>query len=269
MSWAAGQIPRSILGWYLGPAALGIYVLADRLAGIIIQIVIVPRTSVARIKLRHFSEDPISMASAFNNEVRQTALLSFPISFGLAAIIPTLFVTFLGSQWQPGIVTAQIMALIVIPLTFFYCCTAALLAARQPHLDSWSSILLTTGNVLTVFLAAPFGINIVCGALVLQTVIFLPIPLLMLSRACGSSPFVIVWKQLPLLGAAAIMGIGVMMVTPFITVQIGYITTIPVLIVIGAAIYLPLAALVAPNDTRRLVERVTSSLQSITSRNDH
>jgi len=266
MSWAAGQLPRSILGWYLGPSDLGLFVLASRLVDVMIQVVIVPRTSVARINLRHFNEDPDAMASAFNDVVRQVAILSFPVSCGFAAVIPTLFAAFLDSRWLPGIPAAQILATIVIPLTFYYCCTAALLAAKQPHLDSWSSVLLTAGNVLAVLVAAPFGIIVVCSALVLQVVGFLPIPLSMLRRVCGLSPVVLVCKQLPLLGAAVVMGIGVMMIAPVVELEFGPKATILVLIAVGLAIYFPLAALAAPNDIRRLAQQVIATMQRTVNR---
>ena len=250
-----------ILGWYLGPVDLGLFVLAVRLVDIVIQVVIVPRSSVARVMLRHFSEDPAAMATGFNNVVRETAILSFPICLGFAATMPTLFAAFLDSRWQPGIVAAQMIVLTVIPLTFYYCSTAVLLAGRQLHLDSWSSVALTAGLLLTVLLVGPFGIKLVCGALVLQAAAFVPIPLIMLRRVCGSVPFVVVWRQLPLLGAAAMMALVVSMVAPFIDLKVGHVATVVVLIAIGLVTYFPLAVLAAPNDVRRLMQRFSSMLQ--------
>ena len=258
MSWTASQVPRSILGWYLGPADLGLFVLAVRLIDIVIQVAIVPRSSVARVMLRLFSEDPAAMTAGFNKVVRETAILSFPICLGFVSTMPTLFATFLDSRWQPGVVAAQMMGLTVIPLTFYYCSTAVLMAGRQLHLDSWSSVALTAGLLLTVLIVGPYGIKLVSGALVLQAAAFVPIPLIMLRRVCGSVPFIVVWRQLPLLGAAAVMGLAVKIVAPFIDLKIGHMATIPVLIAIGVAIYLPLAALAAPDDTRRLMQRMVS-----------
>ncbi len=57
------------------------------------------------------------------------------------------------------------------------------------------------------------------------------------------------------------MGLGVTMVAPLISLQIGHMATIPVLIGVGVAIYIPLAALAAPNDIRRLIHRVSSTIQ--------
>ena len=261
MSWIAAQFPRPILGWYLGTGNLGLFVLASRLFEVIVHIVIVPRSSVARIRLREFSDDPTALARAFNVLVRETAIVSFPISCGLASIIPALFSAFLGNQWQSGIFAAQIMALIVIPLTFYYCSTAVLFAARALRLDFRSSVVVTAANAVTVLVAAPFGLNIVCGALVLQTVAFLPVPLTMVRRATGSSPVMVIWTQLPLLGAAAVMGLAVTAVRTCIDPRISHMVAIPVLIVVGVAIYLPLAALAAPNDTKHLLHRVASMLR--------
>ena len=98
---------------------------------------------------------------------------------------------------------------------------------------------MTAGLLLTVLIVGPFGIKVVSGALVLQAAAFVPIPLIMLRRICGSVPFIVVWRQFPLLGAAAVMGLAVKMVAPFIDLKIGHVATIPVLLAIGVAIYFP------------------------------
>ena len=51
MSWGSGQLPRLILGVYLGPTRLGLFTLATRLHDVVTQVAIMPKAQVARVDL--------------------------------------------------------------------------------------------------------------------------------------------------------------------------------------------------------------------------
>jgi O-antigen/teichoic acid export membrane protein len=255
MAWSGSQIPRIILGWYLGPADLGLFALAGRMIEAVTQIFIVPRSGVARLTLRQFADDPAAFAEAFQMVLRQIAILSFPICCGLAAIMPTLFATLLDQRWQLGILAAQLMVLTGIPLTFYYCFTAAVLAARRPHLDSQVAVAVNATSALAVLLAASHGLYAACTAMLAQRIAMLPAPLIMLRRVAGISPIGVIWAQLPVLGAAAVMGWIVVLSTPLTQMRFGHSFTPLILILIGAAIYMPLALLAAPDIAKLLFKR--------------
>ena len=101
MFWAGSQIPRIILGWYLGATDLGLFALAGRLIDITSQVFIVPRSAVARLTLRKFADAPAGFAEDFNLTIRQIAILCFPVCCGLAALMPILY-AFLGQRWTSG-----------------------------------------------------------------------------------------------------------------------------------------------------------------------
>jgi PST family polysaccharide transporter len=255
MAWSGSQIPRIILGWYLGPADLGLFALAGRMIEAVTQIFIVPRSGVARLTLRQFADDPAAFAEAFQMVLRQITILSFPICCGLAAIMPTLFATLLDQRWQLGILAAQLMVLTGIPLTFYYCFTAAVLAARRPHLDSQVAVAVNATSALAVLLAASHGLYAACTAMLAQRIAMLPAPLIMLRRVAGISPIGVIWAQLPVLGAAAVMGWIVVLSTPLTQMRFGHSFTPLILILIGAAIYMPLALLAAPDIAKLLFKR--------------
>jgi len=255
MAWSGSQIPRIILGWYLGPADLGLFALAGRMIEFVTQIFIVPRSAVARLTLRQFADDPAKFAEAFQLVLRQIAILSFAVCCGLAAIMPTLFAALLDQRWQAGILAAQLMVLTGIPLTFYYCFTAAMLAARRPHLDSQIAVAVNATSALAVLLAASHGLYAACAAMLAQRIVMLPAPLIMLRRVAGISFVAVIWAQLPVLGAAAVMGWIVVLLTPLTQMRFGQSLTVPILIVTGAAIYMPLALLAAPDITKLLFKR--------------
>jgi O-antigen/teichoic acid export membrane protein len=260
MAWSGSQIPRIILGWYLGPTDLGLFALAGRIVDFVTQVVIVPQSGIARLTLRQFADEPPAFAEAFKIVVCQIAILSFPICCGLAAILPTLFGAFLDQRWQAGIPAAQLMVLTGIPLTYYYCFTAAALAARRPHLDSQVAIAVDATSALAVLLAAPHGLYAACTAMLAQRIAMLPAPLIMLRRVAGISPIGLIWAQLPVLSAAAVMGWIVFLSTPLIQMRFGHSFTAPVLIVIGAMTYIPLALLTAPQLSKLVFKRALTAM---------
>jgi O-antigen/teichoic acid export membrane protein len=260
MFWAGSQIPRIILGWYLGPTDLGLFALAGRLVDIITQVFIVPRAAVARLTLRRFADEPAGFAEAFQLTIRQIAILCFPVCFGLAAIMPVLYATFLGQRWIPGVLAAQITALTGIPLTFYFCFTAAVLALRKPQLDSQNAAAINVTTAMMILLAASHGLDAACAAMLVQRIVMMPISLLILRRLTGISSMGVIWAQLPLLGAAAAMGWIVVIATPLAEKLSSQVLTLPIVIVIGGVIYVPLALLAAPDIVRLLRKQVVAAM---------
>ena len=113
--YVSGQMPRLILGAFLGPYELGLFVFASRLPEVFIWTTIVPSTSVARVTLRQFAPGEDQLFPAFARHLENTALLAFPICCGAAAVIPLVFALALDARWQPAALPAQIMILAVIP----------------------------------------------------------------------------------------------------------------------------------------------------------
>jgi teichuronic acid exporter len=260
MYWAGSQIPRIILGWYLGPTDLGLFALGARMVDAITQVFIVPRFGVARLTFRRFADAPAGFAEEFNLTIRQVAILCFPVCCGLAAVMPTLFAAFLDSRWTPGILAAQIMVLTCIPATFYFCFTAAVLALRKPQLDAQIAIATDSTTALAVLLAAPYGLYVACAAMLAQRVVMMPGPLLMLRRVAGASPIGVIWAQLPILGAAAVMGWIVTLSVPLAEKMPGPLWQLASLVLIGVVVYAPLALLAAPDIIRRLWKQAFHSM---------
>jgi len=101
----------AFIGWFLSATALGFYQYAYRLAdtpasefsGIISQI-----TFPAYSQLQ---EDIDELREALIQTTRLTAFVAFPLAFGIALVAPSFVPVVLGEEWEPMIVTMQILAL--------------------------------------------------------------------------------------------------------------------------------------------------------------
>ena len=254
MAWLSGQIPRVILGWYLGPTELGFFALAGRFVDAVLRVFILPQTTVARLALRRFADEPSGLDEALQTVIRQITIIAFPICCGLAAISPTLFIALLDARWLDGIVAAQILVLTAIPATTYYCFSAVVQALRQPHLESQVGVATNVFTALVVIVAAPHGLYVTCAAMLAQWIVMLPVPLIMLWRLARIPPTNVIWPQIPILCAAAFMGWIVVLSAPIMQSMFGSRLSLPILIVIGVGTYLPLALLVAPDVVKGLLK---------------
>ncbi|MFD1600081.1 lipopolysaccharide biosynthesis protein [Halobellus rarus] len=101
----------AFVGWFLSATALGFYQYAYRLAdtpasefsGIISKI-----TFPAYSQLQ---DDLDELREALIQTTRLTAFVAFPLAFGIALVAPSFVPVVLGEEWEPMIVTMQILAL--------------------------------------------------------------------------------------------------------------------------------------------------------------
>ena len=183
MIFASGQLPRLILGYMLGPTALGLFTLANRFLDIIIHTAVSPRAAVGRIELRNAKVGSAEFQRVYSKMVQNVSVLSFPIFFGAATVTPDLFRMWLDQRWLPGVIPTQLIILSGLPLALFYCFDAALLAGNLSSVLKRMAQIQASTIAATVFCTAPFGLDVVCFSLAVRQWLLLPIFLLMFCRA--------------------------------------------------------------------------------------
>jgi len=100
----------AFVGWFLTPAALGLYQYGYRLSN-------APATEItqiiSRVMFPAFSKlqsDTDRLRGAYLQTLRLVSFVSFPAAFGIAAVTPTFVRAFLGPDWTGMIVAMQILA---------------------------------------------------------------------------------------------------------------------------------------------------------------
>jgi len=261
MNWASGQVPRFILGFYLGATDLGIYGLAGRLNGSLVQLALEPKTTVARVYLRRYMDGREGLDEAVRQLFLQTSIFCFPLFAGAAACTPVLFHAWLGPQWAGGVRVAQFMLLMGFPMLTFHCATSVLLALNQQATEALISVVQTVTSILLVLAVAPFGLTIAAAAIALRQLFLLPLPLLLIRRRCDIPIRAMVAPQLPALLAAAASAAAVWMLAPELERLFGSLKALPLLVALGMAVYLPLIALLAPGFVGAIMRRVAGRLR--------
>jgi O-antigen/teichoic acid export membrane protein len=99
----ARRSDRLLIGYLLGPAELGIYVIAFRTVDALIDLVNASLRQVAVPVFSRMQGDPTRLLRALYSATRTTSLVSFPAFAGLAALAPELVPALFGSQWEASI----------------------------------------------------------------------------------------------------------------------------------------------------------------------
>lgn len=262
-SWASGQIPRFILGFYLGATDLGLYSLGTRFTDVLVKLAIEPRTIVARISFRRFAAEPSGLDDDFRRLLTRVSIFCFPLCMGGAAIVPTLIHVWLDARWQAGIVAVQILLLSCIPYVTYYCTSAVLLALNERSAEAVISALQALSVLVVVPLGAQYGLSAAAGVISAALFVLLPVPLTLLQRRCGIAPGMVACTQLPAAMAAAVMGIAVLLIADKLQTSLPGGLRLLVLVASGAAVYTVAIIMLAPKFVREQTQALSALMAGI------
>lgn len=261
MVFLSAQLPRVIIGYFLGPVDLGLFTLATRFPETLAQVVISPRVIVARIDLRRYRYGEKALSAAFHRLLKDVALIGFPMSLGAAATIPLLISVWLDDRWQAGIHASQLMFLTVPPQVVFYASSAVLMALNFPREEARISVVQSVTNALCVLAAVPFGLNAVCGVMALRLFVLMPYPALIVSRTCGIPTRLMATATGSLFCFALAMAAAVVALSPLLVRTVGAPIALLGLIIVGTIVYAALVGIFAPNEARRIMARLPFGLR--------
>jgi len=247
MAWAADQIPRYILGLFLGASELGLFSLAGRLSDIILQLAVSPRFGVARIEMRKFRDNQDGINEAIRHILVQMSALTFPLCIGGAVVMPILFQVWLNARWSGGVLPAQLMILGIIPQVTHYALSAALLGANRQSAIAINATAQTLALTLASLIFAPFGLYPATAAIATRPLITSVFPLAFARRYCNIEPKRVLAAQLPALLAACTTGAIVFAAQWLLRPAMNAVVLLPILVLIGGVTYALLAIRLLPD----------------------
>jgi O-antigen/teichoic acid export membrane protein len=256
MAWGSSQVPRFILGLFLGAGELGLYTLASRIYDIVLQTTLSPAFGVARIQLRDHFGDTAGLEAAVDRILRQMGLLCFPLCIGGAVVMPVLFNVWLDARWSGGVAAAQMLLLGAMPYAMHYALSAALLAMNKQPLIAVNSTVQLIATVIVVAAFAPFGLNAATAAIALRPLATAAIPMGFAQRHCGIHAGTVLRAQVPVLTAALLMGILVWAVKLVMAPHLPAALLLGLMTVTGILGYSVLIRLIMPDVAAAYVARL-------------
>ncbi|HEX7022670.1 MAG TPA: lipopolysaccharide biosynthesis protein, partial [Trueperaceae bacterium] len=123
-----------LIGYFLGPVALGYYTVAYRLLLILTDLLANTINQVALPAFARLQKEPKRLLDAFYKATNLASLVAFPCFVGLAVLAPELTRGVFGEKWLPSVPVMQVLALIGILHSVFNLNAPLMVAVGKP---SW------------------------------------------------------------------------------------------------------------------------------------
>lgn len=136
-----------LIGYFLGPTALGYYAVAYRLIFILVSTVTGITESVTFSTFSRLQQQPERLRQAYYQVIEFTALFSFPTFIGLALLAPQVVPIVFGEQWLPSVSLLQILAFAGLVITAMNPNGSVLYAMGKP---SWVFGLMLVGTIVNI-----------------------------------------------------------------------------------------------------------------------
>lgn len=176
------EIPKVVLGMFIGPYAVGVYVIARRPLDLLAEVFLGPLMAVAMPAVARVQHDPARIERFFDTTVRLAGLAGFPAFIGFAAIAPVAVPFIFGEQWATGVVAVQILMLLGLQRTVDNLCGSTILALGHSALILKLNIAYTVLAVALLPVAAQIGLEATMIALVICNLALLPVFLFFAQR---------------------------------------------------------------------------------------
>lgn len=241
LAWAVAhvdqQLPRLAIGAALGPQALGLYALAERLLILMNQVLVGPAYQSVTVAAARLQQDPAALRALYAGTLGAVATVALPAYLGAAAIAPLAVTMLLGEAWAPAAACVAVTLLLGVRAV-----TTALDVAVIRGLGrvGWHLALVCAGAAFTVVAmpaVARFGPEVVAAALVVRSLLLGPVLGAMLTRlvGIGAARQAACWAG-PL-AAATVMAVTVALALPGARALLGDLGALAAAIAAGALLY--------------------------------
>jgi O-antigen/teichoic acid export membrane protein len=253
-----------LIGYFLGPVALGYYSVAYRLLVLMTQVLTQTTAQVALPTFSRLQQEPEKMKRAFYTATQLTSLIAFPCFLGMAALAPELVPTLFGKQWQASIPVMRILAFIGILHSVSFFQSNVILAMGKPGWRLGVNCLNAGLNVTAFALVVlVWGrIEAVAAAYVIRGYLLSPIPLWMIHKLIGIEAIHYFRLLASPLAASIIMVGSIFGVKYLLANSIAISGQLVVCVVVGAITYGVAIAIFAPKLFGQVVELIKLALSS-------
>jgi PST family polysaccharide transporter len=245
-----------LIGYFLGPIALGYYNVASKLLTIMTQLLTGTTTQVALPTFSQIQKETERLRRAFYTATELTSLIAFPAFLGIAAITPELVPALFGDHWYPSIPVMRVLVFIGVLNSVFYFNGTVLKAIGKPFWVLCLRTMNAVASIAAITIAVRWGIEAVAAAFVIRGYLLAPIPLLIVRKFIGINLVTYLKKFLAPLVGCIIMILGVLGGKKLLyTIQDIHLLVISE-VLFGSLIYILTIFLISPALFRRALDTI-------------
>ncbi|WP_346289928.1 lipopolysaccharide biosynthesis protein [Sphaerothrix gracilis] len=249
-----------LIGYFLGPTALGYYSVAYRILQIMVQLLIDTFNRVALPTFSRLASDLSVFRKAFYQATQLTSTVSFPCFLAVAILAPEILSLLFGEQWLPSAPVLQFLALAGIFRTVSRFKGAIFMAMGKPSWRVWIGLMSSILNLSLFALAVRWGVAAVGLAYLVRTAIMFPIEQSAVGRLIKAPMQDYLRQLLAPLASAILMAVAIFIAQQTINLTAFPVAQLIVLIAIGSVTYLVLLKLLAPKLFKQLLDTALSLL---------
>lgn len=171
-----------MIGYFLGPVALGYYTVAYRLLLVMINLLTGVTTTVAFSTFSRLQGKPDRVRSAFYKVTLGTSLIAFPIFLGVSVLAPELVLVLFGPEWALSGTIMQILALIGVLLSVLYFNGSVIKSAGKPSWQLGIMFLNAACNLVAFLVVVRWGTVAVAAAYVVVSYLLAPVSFVAVHR---------------------------------------------------------------------------------------
>lgn len=179
------QLPRIAIGAALGPQALGLYALAERLLVQANQVLIGPVYQTVTVAAARLQQDAAAVRAVYVGALRALATIAMPAYLGAAVLAPTALPLLLGEAWAPAAGCAALSMLLGVRSVTTALDAAVLRGIGRVGLHLAVVVAGTLGIAVALPWVAPFGPQAVIAMLIVRSLMLGPVLGRMLGRSIG------------------------------------------------------------------------------------
>lgn len=253
-----------LIGYFLGPVALGYYSVAYRLLVLMTQVLTQTTAQVALPTFSRLQQEPERMRGAFYSATQLTSTIAFPCFLGMAALAPELVPTLFGKQWEPSIPVMRILAFIGILHSVSFFQSNVIVAMGKPGWRLGVNFLNAGLNVPAFIIAVlVWGkIEAVAAVYVIRGYLLSPIPLWMIYKLIKIKTNTYFQHLAGPLGASIIMVGSIFGIKYLLGNSITVYGRLAIFVVVGGIIYGVAIALLAPKIFSQVIELIKLAFSS-------
>jgi O-antigen/teichoic acid export membrane protein len=153
-----------IVGFFMGPVALGYLRVAWRIFDFVLQFAVYPITNVALSTFSHLRDDAARLQRAYLRLIEIGAMITQPTFFGLAAVAPLAIPLLFGEHWKAAAPLMQAMSIMAVAAVVNIFFAPLMTAAGHAKLILRQGVLQIALTVTLTAAASKFGLHAVVFA---------------------------------------------------------------------------------------------------------
>ena len=248
-----------LIGYYLGPVALGLYTVAYRLLRIMVNVTTNVIGAVAFPVFSRIQEQPEKVERAYHKAMGLTSFIAFPAFVGVMVIAPELVPLLFGNKWLSAVPVMQVLSLVGLLEAVLFAPGVVMKALGKPSWRLAIAVLTTAVTVVGFLIVVRLGIVAVAVAFAVVNYALAPVTLRAVRRLVGTD-FRSVGRRIlaPLVGAVgmalAILGLKLLLGDAGLTTQV------VIYVITGAVVYLAVIRAIDRSMLREAIDLVRMAL---------